>query len=96
MRHFQDLKNAVAALDVAAGDDQPYAAWDTAKWRVFNAAVRLVKEGEWPPLGIIVHGKSCPKKPHDETRGGYLHDEHDDQPYDVDHVAYCGRCHQAL
>lgn len=38
----------------------------------------------------------CPKVPHDLPEGGYLHDENDDRPYDVDGVAYCGRCHVAL
>lgn len=38
------------------------------------------------------HGVSCPKAPHG-PEGGYLHDEDDDRPYDVDGVSYCGRCH---
>jgi hypothetical protein len=37
------------------------------------------------------HGIDCLKVPH--TRDGYLHDEADDGPYDVDGVMYCGRCH---
>lgn len=39
----------------------------------------------------IQHGVSCVKAPH--LGGGYLHDESDDNPYDVDGVKYCGRCH---
>jgi len=35
---------AVRALDPAAADDEPYDAWDRAKWDVFNAAVRFVRE----------------------------------------------------
>jgi hypothetical protein len=35
---------AVRALDPAAADDKPYRDWDAAKWAVFNAAVRFVKE----------------------------------------------------
>jgi hypothetical protein len=42
----------------------------------------------------VRHGIDCEKKPH--TRGGELHAEDDDRPYDVDGVKYCGRCHQAL
>lgn len=40
----EKLIEAVRALDPAAADDQPYSAWDAAKWTVFNAAVRFVKE----------------------------------------------------
>lgn len=39
---------------------------------------------------------TCDKAPHDDRMGGYLHDENDDSPYDVDGVAYCGRCHVAI
>lgn len=35
----------------------------------------------------------CPKAPHDNPSGGYLHGEDDDRPYDVDGMLYCGRCH---
>lgn len=37
------------------------------------------------------HGKDCPKAMH--LGEGYLHAADDDQPYDVDGVMYCGRCH---
>lgn len=37
--------------------------------------------------------KQCQKVPHDNPSGGYLHDENDDSPYDVDGMLYCGRCH---
>lgn len=40
------------------------------------------------------HGYDCVKVMH--TRTGYLHDELDDRPYDIDNVTYCGRCHLAL
>jgi hypothetical protein len=44
------------------------------------------------PRGILcecssnhrAHGVICPKKPHDRPEGGYLHDESNDGPYDVD------------
>lgn len=39
------LVEVVRALDAAACDDEPYHKWDEAKWAVFNAAVRFVKEG---------------------------------------------------
>ena len=44
----------------------------------------------------VVHGKTCPKKPHSNPSGGYLHGEDDDAPYDVDGWRYCGRCHRVL
>jgi len=37
------------------------------------------------------HGRDCPKAAH--LGEGYLHAADDDGPYDVDGVAYCGRCH---
>jgi hypothetical protein len=42
----------------------------------------------------LVHGVTCPKVRH--VRGGELHSEDDDTPYDVDGCRYCGRCHYAL
>ena len=40
------------------------------------------------------HGIDCRKAKH---RGdGYLHSEDDDRPYEVDGVAYCGKCHYAM
>lgn len=38
-----------------------------------------------------VVAEDCRKDPHVGT--GYLHDESDDRPFDVDGVEYCGRCH---
>ena len=40
------------------------------------------------------HGVNCTKEAH--VRTGYLHDERDDSPYNVDGLPYCGRCHVAL
>lgn len=40
------------------------------------------------------HGIDCRKAPH--VGEGYLHASDDDGPYDVDGLAYCGRCHVAL
>lgn len=37
------------------------------------------------------HGKTCHKVAH--VREGSLHGEDYDGPYDVDGMAYCGRCH---
>lgn len=51
------------------------------------------------PLSVVDTTRSnvpwlqCPKAPHDKRDGGYLHDENDDRPYDVDGLTYCGRCH---
>jgi hypothetical protein len=42
----------------------------------------------------VVHGYDCPKVEHVGT--GYLHDQDDDRPYDVDGLIYCGRCHKWL
>ena len=44
----------------------------------------------------VRHGLTCEKKPHHKRGGGYLHGEDDDSPYDVDHMIYCGRCHEAI
>ncbi len=44
---------------------------------------------------LIQHGKTCEKVMHHNGEG-FLHGEHDDRPYDVDGVEYCGRCHVAL
>ena len=41
---------------------------------------------------LVRHGADCKKVKHEE-RAGYLHAEDDDSPYDVDGLAYCGRCH---
>lgn len=41
-----------------------------------------------------VHGITCKKVIH--TGDGYLHSEHDDDPYDIDGQIYCGRCHHYL
>lgn len=48
-----------------------------------------------PPEGrSLQHGRDCPKVPH--VGGGYLHGADDDHCYEVDGVAYCGRCHAWL
>jgi hypothetical protein len=47
-----------------------------------------------PLMSEIQHGYNCVKVAHTST--GYLHDELDDRPYDVDNVRYCGRCHEWL
>ena len=39
----------------------------------------------------VIHGRTCEKVRH--LGAGYLHGAHDDASYDVDGVAYCGRCH---
>lgn len=40
------------------------------------------------------HGVDCRKVPH--LGSGWLHGEDDDQPYSVDGVRYCGRCHSEM
>jgi hypothetical protein len=44
----------------------------------------------------IVHGKTCPKAPHEPFVTGYLHAADDDTSFDVDGALYCGRCHVFL
>ncbi len=46
-------------------------------------------------LSASPHG-TCPKQPHDNPEGGYLHGKDDNSPYDVDGCLYCGRCHYPL
>lgn len=41
--------------------------------------------------GVPAAVLTCHKVPH--FGNGWLHDESDDSPYDVDGVLYCGRCH---
>lgn len=48
-------------------------------------------ESDPQPAPSFKHGTTCEKRPHTGT--GYLHAEDEDTPYDVDGVAYCGRCH---
>ena len=40
---------------------------------------------------LVHHGRDCPKIVH--LGAGYLHGPNDDEPYNVDGVTYCGRCH---
>jgi hypothetical protein len=46
------------------------------------------------PANDVKHGFNCQKVIHRES--GYLHSSEDDSPYDVDGVAYCGRCHMVM
>ena len=43
-RLFEAVKGTVEALEPAAKDDQHIGAFTSARWAVFNAAVRLVRE----------------------------------------------------
>ncbi len=56
------------------------------------AAVRALGE----QTNKMKHGYDCVKVRHETKRSGYLHDDLDDGPYDVDGVLYCGRCHLAM
>ena len=42
----------------------------------------------------VNHGVDCEKVDH--LGDGYLHDPADDSPYNVDGLAYCGKCHAWL
>ncbi len=48
-----------------------------------------------PDTEPMIHGVNCEKAPH-WPGYGYLHVEDDDEPYDVDGMTYCGRCHAWL
>ena len=50
--------------------------------------------GDVAEYSLPSHGRTCLKVPH--VGDGYMHDESDDSPYDVDGVYYCGRCHYQL
>lgn len=43
---------------------------------------------------FVIHPIDCRKVIH--IGGGYLHEDSDDSPYDVDNVNYCGKCHAYL
>lgn len=61
------------------------------------AYVQGVKDGTLGEDGQpLKHGENCNKFEHDPEGSGYLHDERDDTPYEVDGMSYCGRCHRAL
>ena len=47
------------------------------------------------PTSALRHGVNCRKVVHARDTG-YLHGADDDAPYDVDGVAYCGRCHRVI
>ena len=42
------------------------------------------------------HGRTCKKVWHKSQSPTYKHESGDDGPYDVDGVAYCGRCHESI
>ena len=59
------------------------------------AALRAAHPSPPPAESVpIRHGVNCEKVHH--LGMGYLHAADDDRPYDVDGLAYCGRCHVAL
>jgi len=97
------LSIALDALSIhRSGSDCAHAWKNGGRWRG-------CMEGKRPPCALcegrvallsgeddVVHGTSCPKAHHILGEVGYLHPSEDDAPYDVDGVAYCGRCHFAL
>lgn len=68
---------------------------------VGHACDRLKRSTAGPLLQVPAHGINCPKLVHPPNGAPRwcrwsLHGADDDTPYDVDGVAYCGRCHEAL
>lgn len=76
------------------------------EWIQFMTDSTPANEGAAPPADAkpprkprakkekIIHGKDCPKAPHESP--GMLHSIDDDSPYTVDGVTYCGRCHEYI
>ena len=64
---------------------------------LLHAIINALPEPQSDPHpSEVIHGFNCPKVIHDPVWPGYLHDDNDDTPYDVDGVKYCGRCHYAI
>lgn len=62
--------------------------------KVSQLVDREIRAGRMPmPERAALGEPHCPKAPHDNPNGGYLHGADDDSPYSVDGVRYCGRCH---
>jgi hypothetical protein len=62
LRHrdlYRRLEAAVYALDPAAADDKVREEWVAAKWNVFNAAVRLVRESNVSPPSETPETRQC-------------------------------------
>lgn len=62
--------------------------------REVDAVLAALDRARCPPK--TGHGVDCFKEPHWVVGTAYLHGAEDDTPYDVDGVAYCGRCHHVL
>ena len=84
--------------------DKPYAqantwaagkreAYEEVLYEIESEVSRLEEKYETPDPPVR-HGVDCGKVPHEAE--GYLHGAHDDGPYDVDGLTYCGRCHEAI
>lgn len=82
-----------AAMDDAWSEPAKPSGTPQSKTEVRRMALQSSESSVTPEGSGICHGYNCPKVIHDMKRGGYLHGELDDSPYDVDGVEYCGRCH---
>lgn len=80
------LRSIVVNLELANKEQEltPYA---RQALRAANAAIAATN---------VIHGVNCQKRIHYEGQQGFLHAADDDTAYDVDGVAYCGRCHVGL
>ena len=85
------IRDALRSIDDVEADIR---GCETALTRIrLRLAGLLTQERRPVPLR---HGVNCHKAAHSHLRNGYLHTRDDDTPYDVDGVAYCGRCHLVL
>ncbi len=74
---------------------------DVAEVAIFIAAIERagaeIKRLSAPALRASeTTAPTCAKVLHDVMKVGWLHAADDDSPYDIDGVAYCGRCHVAM
>jgi hypothetical protein len=67
---YRRLERAVNELDPAAADDKLQAEWTNAKWNVFNAAVRLVRESNVSRTGAALIAQVEQAELHIQRRQG--------------------------
>lgn len=84
-----EVRGIVTSDDVTK-DSTHVHAWDESKAVEYLRSLYQLWEAK-----CIRHGVNCTKEEHTRD-GGYLHDEEDDTPFDVDGIKYCGRCHTVI
>ena len=80
----EDPGTAPSVLHRVFPESEPMTGDERREFRALNRAASERERGSLPAA-------QCPKVPH--VGDGHLHDANDDSPFDVDGVAYCGRCH---